>query len=173
MARPGSSRPDRSIAFVRHLKTSQNSSAFRDFAAKCPRIVALPQVGLGPIFPPWRGLGSILREEIPVGRTVGNLAHGCGGSVPFEPPAAGNELLKKLYVGNLAFTATEEELRELFEQHGPTASVRVITDRETGRSRGFGFVEFDDAANADKALAALDGQEMGGRRQASSTLRCS
>jgi RNA recognition motif-containing protein len=71
--------------------------------------------------------------------------------------------LKKLYVGNLSFSATEEELRELFEQHGPTASVRVITDRETGRSRGFGFVEFEDAACADKALEALDGQEMGGR----------
>jgi RNA recognition motif-containing protein len=71
--------------------------------------------------------------------------------------------LKKLYVGNLSFSATEEELRELFEQHGPTASVRVITDRETGRSRGFGFIEFEDAACADKALEALDGQDMGGR----------
>lgn len=85
------------------------------------------------------------------------------GSLPFEPQAAGNELLKKLYVGNLSFSATEEELRELFEQHGPTTSVRIITDRETGRSRGFGFVEFEDAANADKALEALDGQDMGGR----------
>jgi RNA recognition motif-containing protein len=71
--------------------------------------------------------------------------------------------LKKLYVGNLPFTASEEELRELFEQHGSTASVRVITDRETGRSRGFGFVEFDDDGNAEKALAALDGHDMGGR----------
>ena len=85
------------------------------------------------------------------------------GSLPFEPQAAENELLKKLYVGNLSFSSTEEELRELFEQHGPTASVRVITDRETGRSRGFGFVEYEDAANADKALEALDGQDMGGR----------
>lgn len=71
--------------------------------------------------------------------------------------------MKKLYVGNLPFTASEEELRELFEQHGSTASVRVITDRETGRSRGFGFVEFDDDGNAEKALAALDGHDMGGR----------
>jgi RNA recognition motif-containing protein len=71
--------------------------------------------------------------------------------------------LKKLYVGNLPFTASEEELRELFEQHGPTVSVRVITDRETGRSRGFGFVEFDDAGNAAKALQALDGHDLGGR----------
>ena len=71
--------------------------------------------------------------------------------------------MKKLYVGNLPFTASEEELRELFEQHGSTALVRVITDRETGRSRGFGFVEFDDDGNAEKALAALDGHDMGGR----------
>jgi len=71
--------------------------------------------------------------------------------------------VKKLYVGNLPFSATEEELRELFEQHGPTVSVRVITDRETGRSRGFGFVEFEQESSAEKALQALDGHEMGGR----------
>jgi RNA recognition motif-containing protein len=71
--------------------------------------------------------------------------------------------LKKLYVGNLPFSATEESLRELFEQHGSTVSVRVITDRETGRSRGFGFVEFENEGNAEKALQALDGAEMDGR----------
>jgi RNA recognition motif-containing protein len=71
--------------------------------------------------------------------------------------------LKKLYVGNLPFSATEESLRELFEQHGPTVSVRVITDRETGRSRGFGFVEFENESNAEKALQALDGADMEGR----------
>jgi len=71
--------------------------------------------------------------------------------------------LKKLYVGNLPFSATEESLRELFEQHGPTVSVRVITDRETGRSRGFGFVEFENESNAEKALRALDGADMEGR----------
>lgn len=71
--------------------------------------------------------------------------------------------MKKLYVGNLPFSATEESLRELFEQHGPTVSVRVITDRETGRSRGFGFVEFENESNAEKALRALDGADMEGR----------
>ena len=80
-----------------------------------------------------------------------------------EKHAARNESLKKLYVGNLPFSMTEEELREIFEQHGSTVSVRVITDRETGRSRGFGFVEFEDESNAEKALQALDGRDMGGR----------
>jgi len=71
--------------------------------------------------------------------------------------------LKKLYVGNLPFETTEAELREMFEQHGPTVSVRVIMDRETGRSRGFAFVEFESDANAESALQALDGKDMGGR----------
>ncbi len=70
--------------------------------------------------------------------------------------------MKKLYVGNLPYTATDEELRELFAQHGSVESAVVITDRETGRSRGFGFVEMDDGG-ADAALSALDGRDMGGR----------
>jgi RNA recognition motif-containing protein len=103
-----------------------------------------------------------LREQVAVGWTDGNLTQSRRGPSR-SIRAARNGSLKKLYIGNLPFTATEEELRELFEQHGPTVSVRVITDRETGRSRGFGFVEFDDSANAEKALQALDGQEMDGR----------
>ena len=70
---------------------------------------------------------------------------------------------KKLYVGNLSYGTTEDELRSLFEQHGSTASVAVITDRETGRSRGFGFVEFETDASAAAALAALDGKDLDGR----------
>ena len=70
---------------------------------------------------------------------------------------------KKLYVGNLPFTATESELRSLFEAHGSIASVNVITDRETGRARGFAFVEMEDASDAANAMRALDGSEMGGR----------
>ena len=67
---------------------------------------------------------------------------------------------KKIYVGNLPFTATEDEVRELFSQHGAVHSVALITDRDTGRPRGFGFVEMDDA---EAAISALDGKEMGGR----------
>ncbi len=69
---------------------------------------------------------------------------------------------KRLYVGNLPFSCTDEELRAAFEAHGTVESANVIVDRETGRSRGFGFVEMDDAS-ADTAMRALDGQEMGGR----------
>ncbi len=70
---------------------------------------------------------------------------------------------KKLYVGNLPFSATEDELRELFGVHGALQSVNVITDRETGRARGFGFVEFEDSDSAEKAMQALDGRDHGGR----------
>ena len=72
------------------------------------------------------------------------------------------QLSKKLYVGNLSWSTTEAELKDLFEQHGTVTSVSVITDRETGRSRGFAFVEMD-PADADTAMQALDGQELGGR----------
>jgi RNA recognition motif-containing protein len=69
---------------------------------------------------------------------------------------------KKLYVGNLPFSTTESELRDLFGRHGNVESVKVITDRETGRSRGFAFVEMD-ASAADEAMRALDGTDLGGR----------
>ena len=70
---------------------------------------------------------------------------------------------KKLYVGNLPFSATEDELRTLFERHGSIASVNVITDRDTGRARGFGFVEMEEESAAADAIRALDGSDMGGR----------
>lgn len=70
---------------------------------------------------------------------------------------------KKIYVGNLPFATTDEELEELFGKHGKVTSAKVITDRETGRSRGFGFVEMEDARAADEAIRAFDGSEMGGR----------
>jgi RNA recognition motif-containing protein len=69
---------------------------------------------------------------------------------------------KRLYVGNLPFSTTEEELRTLFEQHGNVESSSVITDRETGRSRGFGFVEME-GDGAEAAIRALDGTDMAGR----------
>ena len=70
---------------------------------------------------------------------------------------------KKLYVGNLPFSITEDELRGVFERHGAVGSVSVITDRETGRPRGFAFVEMDEASAADDAIRALDGTDLGGR----------
>jgi len=70
--------------------------------------------------------------------------------------------MKRLYVGNLPFTASEDEIRELFGKHGTVNEVKLISDRDTGRPRGFGFVEMDDAG-ADAAVAALNGTEMGGR----------
>jgi RNA recognition motif-containing protein len=72
-------------------------------------------------------------------------------------------LSSKLYVGNLPFSTNEDELRSVFQQHGPVASVSVITDRETGRPRGFAFVEMEDASSAQAAIRALDGSDMGGR----------
>ena len=70
---------------------------------------------------------------------------------------------KKLYVGNIPFSATEDELRGVFERFGKVASVNVITDRETGRPRGFAFVEMDEAGDAESAVRSLDGSDMGGR----------
>ena len=69
---------------------------------------------------------------------------------------------KKLYVGNLSYDTTEDGLRQLFGQFGEIESVVVITDRISGRSKGFGFVEFKEDADAEKALG-LDGQEFDGR----------
>jgi len=69
----------------------------------------------------------------------------------------------KLYVGNLPFTAGDDELRELFSVYGSVASARVIIDNASGRSRGFGFVEFDDPAQAKAAIAATNGRDLNGR----------
>lgn len=71
--------------------------------------------------------------------------------------------MKNLYVGNLPHSTTEAELRNVFEPHGAVEKVTLVTDRETGRSRGFGFVEMTDASAADKAIAALNGTDLGGR----------
>ncbi len=69
---------------------------------------------------------------------------------------------KKIYVGNLPFRATEEELTAIFEEIGAVESVSIITDRDTGRSKGFGFVSMSDE-DADKAIAALNGRDFAGR----------
>jgi cold-inducible RNA-binding protein len=70
--------------------------------------------------------------------------------------------MSKIYVGNLPFSATEDSVRTLFAQYGTVESVALINDRETGRPRGFGFVEMS-KADADKAIQSLNGQDMGGR----------
>jgi len=69
----------------------------------------------------------------------------------------------KLHVGNLPYNASENELRELFSAYGTVESVAVITDRETGRSKGFGFVEFPNDAEAQAAIAGVNGKEISGR----------
>lgn len=69
---------------------------------------------------------------------------------------------KKIYVGNLPFTATDDEIRELFEEYGVVQSVDIITDRDTGRPRGFAFVEMENGA--DEAIQALNQKELGGRQ---------
>jgi RNA recognition motif-containing protein len=71
-------------------------------------------------------------------------------------------VVRTLYVGNLPWATKAEDLQEVFSQYGEVISTRVITDRETGRSRGFGFVEVADQ-DADQIIAALNGTEMGGR----------
>lgn len=69
----------------------------------------------------------------------------------------------KLYVGNISFGSTEESISNLFAQYGSVVSVKIITDRDTGRSRGFCFVEMSDEAQANAAIAALNGTEFDGR----------
>ena len=69
----------------------------------------------------------------------------------------------KIYVGNLPYTATDQDLQEKFEAFGQVDSATVVMDRETGRSKGFGFVEMGEKAEADAAITALNGQDMMGR----------
>ena len=70
---------------------------------------------------------------------------------------------KKLYVGNLSYSVDSSELEKMFSAHGTVASAQIISDRETGRSKGFGFVEMNSDAEAQAAIAALNGQEYQGR----------
>lgn len=71
--------------------------------------------------------------------------------------------MKKIYVGNFSFNMTEEELRAMFEPYGNVESATLVTDRDTGRSRGFGFVAMTNDQEAEQAMAALNGKESGGR----------
>lgn len=69
-----------------------------------------------------------------------------------------------LFVGNLAFATTSNELENLFAEYGEVSSAQVITDRDTGRSRGFGFVEMTSSEGAEKAISSLDGRDISGRQ---------
>jgi RNA recognition motif-containing protein len=71
--------------------------------------------------------------------------------------------LKNIFVGNLSFNTGEDDLRQLFEQYGQVDRVAIMTDRDTGRSRGFAFVEMTNAEDGEKAIAALNGTQLGGR----------
>lgn len=73
-------------------------------------------------------------------------------------------MAKRIYVGNLGYSVTSEELQELFEQFGPVKAAQVLIDRETNRSRGFGFVEMDNDDDADAAIQNLDGNDHQNRR---------
>ena len=72
-------------------------------------------------------------------------------------------MAKNIYVGNLPFRTTEENVRDLFARYGGVQSVKLISDRETGKPRGFGFVEMDDDTAADEAIRSLDGADFEGR----------
>ena len=70
----------------------------------------------------------------------------------------------KLFVGNLEYSTTETQLREMFATHGSVLSATIVADRETGRSRGFGFVEYGSQGEAERAIGALDGSDLRGRQ---------
>ena len=71
--------------------------------------------------------------------------------------------MKNIFVGNLDFAATDSSVRDMFEQYGTVDRVNLVTDRDTGRPRGFGFVEMGDTAEADRAIAGLNGKDFQGR----------
>jgi cold-inducible RNA-binding protein len=71
--------------------------------------------------------------------------------------------LKNIFVGNLDFNTSEDELRQMFQTYGQVDRVSIMTDRDTGRSRGFGFVEMSSSEDGEKAIAALNGSQLGGR----------
>lgn len=72
--------------------------------------------------------------------------------------------MTNIYAGNLSYQLTDDELRQTFEQYGEVSSAKIIMDRETGQSKGFGFVEMPDATAAEEAIKQLDGFDLGGRK---------
>jgi len=71
--------------------------------------------------------------------------------------------MKNIFVGNLDFGATEDAVRSMFEQYGAVERVSIVTDRDTGQARGFGFVEMSSNSDADRAISELNGRDLGGR----------
>ena len=71
--------------------------------------------------------------------------------------------MKNIFVGNLSFGSTEQDIRTLFEAYGSVDRVNIVTDRESGQPRGFGFVEMSDDAQGERAISAINGHELGGR----------
>src|SRR5690606_12311819 len=100
----------------------------------------------------WFGqsLGTIANQDQSVGRQTGSRSYR-------------NVSTMNIYVGNLPHSATEQQVRTAFEAYGAVDSINLIKDRETGDSRGFGFVNMDNNAEAKKAIASLDGTDLGGR----------
>jgi len=94
--------------------------------------------------------------------TQSSANHSAGSIRPLLPLLSRVTQVTKLYVGNLPFTATDESVRTLFSKHGTVETVALITDRETGRARGFGFVEMPNA-DASRAMQALNGTDFDGR----------
>ena len=86
-----------------------------------------------------------------------------GPPAPFFPSVERNVTVTNIYVGNLSFNATEEDIRQAFAEHGDVASVSIVTDRETGRSRGFAFVEMPDGEQAKAAIEKVNLTEIDGR----------
>jgi RNA recognition motif-containing protein len=121
-----------------------------DFFQIAPRVLAP-----FPVFPfQWDQTGPSFPAD---GRDFKKCKQADGGA----PFAVEESMSKRIYVGNLPFSATEDEIHQLFSQHGTVVSVNLITDRNTGAPRGFGFVEMEEGAV--EAIRQLDNQELGGR----------
>jgi hypothetical protein len=118
---------------------------------------------------PWKSITTAIVSKLCTARfRPGNLVfhfYTCGSKTIYGVKCFGarNNMSKNLYVGNLSYSVNDSELYSLFAQYGKVDSARVITDRETNRSKGFGFVEMTDDAEAEAAINALNGQENNGR----------
>jgi RNA recognition motif-containing protein len=94
---------------------------------------------------------------------VYNIPAYCSDDLAISSILSSKEVYVNIFVGNLSFTATESELRQLFEQYGAVDTINLITDRDTGRPRGFGFVEMPDSRAAKAAIQGLQGTDLAGR----------